>query len=56
MKFLRYIFDQAWTLAGIGLVLITLSGDTRTWGIRMSLAALTLHLISILLPKEKNND
>jgi hypothetical protein len=32
--------DLSWTLAGTGLVLITLSGDTLKWGLWMSIAAL----------------
>ena len=52
MKLVRYITDQAWTLAGTGLVLITLSGSTRTAGIWMSVAAVVLHFISYLLPED----
>lgn len=49
MKLFSYIFEQAWTLAGIGLVLITLSGETRDWGIKISAVALVLHLLSVLI-------
>lgn len=52
MKVLRYITEQAWTLAGTGLVLITLSGSTRTAGIVMSVAAVILHFASYLLPED----
>jgi len=50
MKLVRYITEQAWTLAGTGLVLITLSGSTRTAGIWMSVAAVVLHFASYFLP------
>jgi hypothetical protein len=53
MKLIRYITEQAWTLAGTGLVLITLSGSTRTFGIWTSLAAVVLHFVSYLLPEDE---
>lgn len=43
--------DLSWTLAGTGLVLITLSGDTLKWGMIMSVAALVIHLAVILSSK-----
>ena len=52
MKLVRYITEQAWTLAGTGLVLITLSGSTRTAGIWMSITAVVLHFVSYLMPEE----
>lgn len=52
MKLVRYITEQAWTLAGTGLVLITLSGSTRTAGIWMSIIAVVLHFVSYLMPEE----
>lgn len=35
----------AWTLAGAGTVLITLSGKTRTQGFWITVAALVVHFI-----------
>jgi hypothetical protein len=52
MRLLRYITEQAWTLAGTGLVLITLSGSTRSAGIWISIAATALHLVSYFLPED----
>lgn len=40
--------DLSWTLAGTGLVLITLSGDTLKWGLYMSVSALVIHLLVIV--------
>lgn len=40
--------DLGWTLAGTGLVLITLSGDTLRWGAWISGIALVVHLAVIL--------
>lgn len=64
MKILRRIVNTltneihalAWTLAGAGTVLITLSGDTRTQGLWITLAALVVHLFGVLFKalKEKN--
>lgn len=54
MKLWRYITEQAWTLAGTGLVLITLSGSTRTAGLWMSLAAVLLHFASYFLPEDES--
>jgi hypothetical protein len=42
-----------WTLAGTGLVLITLSGSTRTTGIWISVAAIVLSLGSAYLSKDE---
>lgn len=38
-----------WTLAGTGLVLITLSGSTLKWGIWISVAGLVIHLTATAL-------
>lgn len=52
MKLWRYITEQAWTLAGTGLVLITLSGSTRTIGLWLSVGAVLLHFASYFLPED----
>lgn len=48
-KLLSEAHALAWTLAGTGTVLITLSGQTRTYGIWISVAALAVHLVGVLL-------
>ena len=48
-KFTKEIFALAWTLGGTALVLITLSGETRRWGIYISMASLVLHMAGILI-------
>ena len=40
--------DLGWTIGGTGLVLITLSGQTRTWGIWISLASLAVYLVALM--------
>jgi len=42
-----------WTLAGTGLVLITLSGDTRKNGILISIAAIVLSLTVAFFKKDE---
>ena len=44
----------AWTLAGTGLVLITLSGQIRTYGLWISGATLAVHLAGVLLKKDES--
>ena len=39
----------AWTLGGTALVLITLSGTTRTIGVWISVASLAAHLAGVAL-------
>jgi hypothetical protein len=43
----------SWTLAGTGLVLITLAGDTRRMGIYISLAGLAVHLLGVFTQEEE---
>jgi hypothetical protein len=45
----REMLYLGWTLAGTGLVLITLSSTTLQQGIYISLAGLTLHLMGTIL-------
>jgi hypothetical protein len=44
-KFLSYLTDQTWTLAGTGLVLITLSGPTLRQALLLTGVALVLHSV-----------
>lgn len=43
-KFLEELQGLAWTLAGTALVLITLSGQVRTYGLWISGVALAIHI------------
>lgn len=47
-KFLSYVADQTWTLAGTGLVLITLSGPTLRQALLLTGIALVLHSVLTL--------
>jgi hypothetical protein len=42
-KFFNYVAEQTWTLAGTGLVLITLSGPTLKQALWLTGVALVLH-------------
>lgn len=55
MKILKELTALSWTLAGTGLVLITLAGRTRFWGIVISLVGLGLHFLGVALT-DKGND
>ena len=49
LRLIREIFSLSWTLAGTGLVLITLSATTLKQGIYISFAGLALHLFGTVL-------
>ena len=38
-----------WTIGGTGLVLITLSGETREYGIYISIASFIDHMFGVLI-------
>jgi len=52
-KWIDEITGLAWTLAGTGLVLITLTGSTRRLGIIISLIGLVVNLLAVAM---KGND
>lgn len=55
MKKLRgELAGLVWTLAGTGLVLITLSGETRLWGNIISAIALLLWLAAVVTDKDED--
>jgi hypothetical protein len=60
MKYVKKLVNEghslAWTLAGTALVLITLSGDTKSKGLWISGIALGAHLIGVLVKKDENNE
>jgi hypothetical protein len=46
--------DLSWTIAGTALVLITLSGQTRTYGLWISGIALTVYFFGIIISSDDN--
>ena len=55
-KSMRETLGLAWTLGGTGLVLITLSGDTRTMGLWITGASIVLHFAGVLIPWDEDSD
>lgn len=51
-KIIEELKALVWTLAGTGLVLITLSGKTKSLGWTISLSALALSILVALLKSE----
>lgn len=51
-KIIEEVHGLVWTLAGTGLVLITLSGETKTLGWGISIIALATHLLLSALKKD----
>lgn len=51
-KIIKGVNGLVWTLAGTALVLITLSGQTRTYGLWISGVALTLNIVGLVLEDE----
>ena len=41
------VHGLVWTLAGTGMVLITLSGQTLTWGVWITVAGLVVHFVAV---------
>lgn len=55
MKLIKELHAQVWTLCGVALVLITLSGATLSkaaWTFGVSLA---LHFVGVLFTKDEDN-
>lgn len=53
-KFVSELASLAWTLGGTGLVLITLSGETRTLGIYISILSLAVHMAGAMASRGEN--
>ncbi|CAB4148502.1 hypothetical protein UFOVP526_7 [uncultured Caudovirales phage] len=50
---MKFIVDNVWVWAGTGLVLITLSGQTRRYGVMLTVATVAIHVIATLSTKDK---
>ena len=51
-KLLNELHALAWTLSGGAIVLITLSGQTRTYGLWLTIAAFVIHMVGIIAKKD----
>jgi hypothetical protein len=54
-KLIAALYEQAWTIAGTLIVLITLSGDIQTWGIKISVITLMIVLFGAVIKKEMDD-
>jgi hypothetical protein len=55
-KILNELHALAWTLSGGVIVIITLSGQTRTYGLWLTVAAFAIHMFGTLIKKDGNNE
>lgn len=53
-KILNEIHALAWTLSGSAIVVITLSGKTRTYGLWLTVVAFVIHLLGVIIKKEQS--
>ncbi len=49
---LRESSALAWTVGGVGLVLITMSGRTLEWGLWIAGGSLFAHLVGVILGRD----
>ena len=55
-KIIDEIYNQAWTIAGTILVLITLSGKIQTWGIWIGTITLVIHLAGAIIKRVTDDE
>ena len=55
-KILNEIHALAWTISGGVIVIITLSSQTRTYGLWLTIAAFAIHMIGVLLKGDNNEE
>jgi hypothetical protein len=55
-RLLSELSALAWTVGGIGLVLITMSGDTLKWGIWISAASLAMHVVGVFVDNDEEQE
>ncbi len=49
---MKFLTENIWVWAGTGLVLITLSGQTRRLGIIITISAITMHALATFTTKD----
>lgn len=55
-KIISELHELTWTLGGTGLVLITLSGQTRQMGIWITGVSIVIHIAGVLIKKEDSDE
>lgn len=48
-RILNELHALAWTLSGGVIVIITLSGQTRTYGLWLTIAAFVIHMFGVIV-------
>lgn len=51
MRYFRELLALGFTIGGVGLVLLTLTGDTLRYAIWISIGSLTAHLLSVAMDR-----
>ena len=55
----KIVFESyalAWTVGGVGLVLITMSGATLRWGLWISGGSLALHTLGVIVDSRTKSE
>ena len=52
----QYLIDNTWVWAGTALVLITLSGQTRTYGIWIAVLSIVGQIVTMILSANDGDD
>jgi|688.fasta_scaffold427412_2 hypothetical protein len=55
-KILKELHALAWTISGGVIVIITLSGQTRTYGLWLTVGAFVVHMFGIIIKKDDNEE
>ena len=55
-KLLNELHALAWTLSGGVIVIITLSGQTRTYGLWLTVAAFLVHMFGVAIKGDKDEE
>ena len=49
-------YALAWTVGGVGLVLITMSGDTLKWGLWISGGSFAMHTLGVIVDARSKSE
>lgn len=53
-KVLNELHALAWTLSGGVIVIITLSGQTRTYGLWLTAGAFAVHMFGVIIKRDED--
>lgn len=55
-KILNELHALAWTLSGGVIVIITLSGQTRTYGLWLTVSAFVIHMLGTIIKGDNSEE